>query len=53
VSIGKCVPEGKRGKNYVRGCPLNNAYFVQAIIGERAKAKRMYAEGGLEAEEEK
>jgi len=53
VSIGKCVPEGKRGKNYVRGCPLNNVYVVQAIIGERAKAKRMYAEGGLEAEEEK
>jgi uncharacterized protein (DUF362 family) len=51
VAVGKCVPEGKRGKNYVRGCPPNNAHVVQAIIGERAKAKRMYAEGGLEAEE--
>lgn len=53
VSVGKCVPEGKRSKNYVRGCPPNNAYVVQAIIGERAKAKRMYAESGLETEEEK
>jgi uncharacterized protein (DUF362 family) len=53
VAVGKCVPEGKRGKNYVRGCPPNNAYVVQGVIGERAKAKRMYAEGGLEAEEEK
>ena len=51
VTIGKCVPEEKRGKNYVKGCPPNNAFVVQAIIGERGKAKRMYAEGDLESSE--
>jgi len=53
VAVGKCVPEGKRGKYYVKGCPPNNAYVVQAIIGDRGKAKRMYAEGDLEATEQK
>jgi uncharacterized protein (DUF362 family) len=51
VAIGKCVPEEKRGKNYVKGCPPNNAYVVKAIIGERGKAKRMYADGDLESTE--
>ena len=46
VAVGKCVPEAKRGKNFVPGCPPNNAYVVQAIIGDRAKAKRMYGDGG-------
>jgi uncharacterized protein (DUF362 family) len=50
VAVGKCVPHSKRGGNYVKGCPPNNAYVVQAIIGDRAKAKRMYAEGDLEGE---
>jgi uncharacterized protein (DUF362 family) len=53
VTVGKCVPEWKRGKVHVKGCPPNNAYVVQAIIGERAKAKRMYAEGDLESTEKK
>ncbi len=53
VSVGKCVPEGKRGKYYVKGCPPNNAYVVQAIIGDRGKAKRMYAESDLESTEQK
>jgi hypothetical protein len=51
VAVGKCVPEAKRGENYVKGCPPNNAYVVQAIIGGRGKAKRMYAEGDLESTE--
>ena len=50
VAVGKCVPQSKQGKNYVKGCPPNNAYVVQAIIGDRGKAKRMYAEGDLESE---
>ncbi len=50
VAVGKCVPESKRGKKYVKGCPPNNAYVVQAIIGDREKAKRMYADGNLESE---
>ena len=48
VTVGKCVPEGKRRKLHVKGCPPNNAYVVQAIIGERAKAKRMYADADLD-----
>jgi len=51
VTVGKCVPESKRGQRYVKGCPPNNAYVVQAIIGDRAKAKRMYAERDLESSE--
>ena len=51
VTVGKCVPEWKRGKLHVKGCPPNNAFVVQAIIGERGKAKRMYAEGDLESSE--
>jgi len=51
VTVGKCVPEWKRGKLHVKGCPPNNVYVVQAIIGERAKAKRMYADGDLESEQ--
>jgi uncharacterized protein (DUF362 family) len=51
VTVGKCVPEWKRGKLHVKGCPPNNAYVVQAIIGERGKAKRMYADGDLESTE--
>ncbi len=53
VTVGKCVPEWKRGKLHVKGCPPNNAYVVQAIIGERGKAKRMYADGDLESTEKK
>ena len=53
VTVGKCVPEWKRGKFHVKGCPPNNSYVVQAIIGERAKAKRMYADKDLSSTEEK
>lgn len=51
VTVGKCVPAEKRSRRHVQGCPPNNAYVVQAIIGERGKAKRMYAEGDLESTE--
>ena len=47
VAIGKCVPQQKRGKRFVPGCPPNNAYVVEAIIGGREKVKRRYAEGDL------
>jgi hypothetical protein len=47
VTVGKCMPEKKRGQNFVPGCPPNNAHVVQAIIGDRGKAKRMYADGDL------
>ena len=53
VTVGKCAPKWKRGKRHVKGCPPNNSYVVQAIIGERAKAKRMYAEGDLDVTETK
>jgi len=52
VAVGQCVPKGKRGKRFVRGCPPNNAYVVDAIIGGREKVRRMYAEKSLEETEE-
>ena len=48
VSIGKCTPKENRNERYVKGCPPNNAAVVQAIIGDRAEVKRMYAEEGLD-----
>jgi Ni,Fe-hydrogenase III small subunit len=52
VAVGQCVPGDKRGKRFVTGCPPNNAYVVDAIIGGREKVKRMYAEESLEETEE-
>lgn len=51
VAVGQCVPTDKRGKRFVTGCPPNNAYVVDAIIGGREKVKRMYAEESLEETE--
>ncbi len=51
VTVGICVPEDRRSERHVKGCPPNNAFVVQAIIGERAKAKRMYADGDLKETE--
>jgi len=47
VAVGQCIPKEKRGKRFVQGCPPNNAYVVDAIIGGREKVKRRYAEGDL------
>lgn len=44
VAVGNCVPKGKRGNRFVEGCPPNNVYVVEAILGGRAEAKRMYSE---------
>ncbi|UCD70923.1 MAG: DUF362 domain-containing protein [Syntrophobacterales bacterium] len=52
VAVGQCVPGDKRGRRFVRGCPPNNAYVVNAIIGGREKVRRMYAEKSLEETEE-
>jgi len=40
VTVGRCVPEHKRSKRHVKGCPPNNLDIVQAIIGGRTKAER-------------
>lgn len=40
VTVGRCVPKGKRSNRHVKGCPPNNLDIVQAIIGDRAKAER-------------
>jgi len=40
VTVGRCVPKGKRSNRHVKGCPPNNLDIVQAIIGNRAKAER-------------
>jgi uncharacterized protein (DUF362 family) len=47
VTVGICMPKEERSARHVKGCPPNNAVVVQAIIGDRAKAKRMYADGDL------
>ncbi len=47
VTVGICMPREQRAR-HVNGCPPNNAQVVQAIIGDRAQAKRMYAEDTLE-----
>lgn len=47
VAVGKCVPKKKRGKRFVQGCPPNNVFVVDAIVGGREKVKRRYAEGDL------
>ena len=52
VSVGQCVPKRKRGKRFVKGCPPNNAYVVEAIIGGRERVRRMYAEKSLEETEQ-
>ena len=48
VTVGKCMPKEIRTERHVKGCPPNNAYVVKAIIGDRAKVKRMYAEDTLD-----
>ncbi len=40
VTVGRCVPESKRSKRHVKGCPPNNLDIVQAVIGGRGKADR-------------
>lgn len=40
VTVGRCVPEGKKSSRHVKGCPPNNLAIVQAIIGGRAKTER-------------
>jgi uncharacterized protein (DUF362 family) len=52
VAVGQCVPRDKREKRFVGGCPPNNAYVVDAIIGGREKVRRMYAEKSLEETEQ-
>ena len=42
VTVGRCVPESKRSKRHVKGCPPNNLDIVQAIIGGRGKADRRW-----------
>jgi uncharacterized protein (DUF362 family) len=48
VTVGICMPKELRSARHVKGCPPNNALVVQAIIGDRAKARRMYADGDLD-----
>jgi uncharacterized protein (DUF362 family) len=45
VTVGLCMKEKKTAR-HVKGCPPNNFLVVKAIIGNRAEAGRMYADGG-------
>ena len=42
ILVGACTREMKAEGKYVKGCPPNNIWVVQAIVGE-GKAKRQYA----------
>ncbi len=44
VTVGKCMSEEKRTGRHVKGCPPNNVFVIEAIIGGRAEVKRMYAD---------
>lgn len=45
VTVGsQCFSKENRGDRHATGCPPNNVDVVQAIIGARAKVKRMYAD---------
>jgi hypothetical protein len=37
VAVGVCVPKGKRGKRWVKGCPPNNICTIEAIAGARQR----------------
>jgi len=43
VTVGLCMQDNQSAR-HVKGCPPNNYLIVKAIIGERAKAGRMYAD---------
>jgi len=42
ILVGACIREMQERGKYVKGCPPNNIWVVQAIVGE-GKAKRQYA----------
>ncbi len=42
ILVGVCTRDMKAKGKYVKGCPPNNIWVVQAIVGE-GKAKRQYA----------
>jgi len=45
VTVGdKCTPKDRRGDRHAKGCPPNSIDVVQAILGDRGKAKRTYAD---------
>ena len=37
VSVGICVPKEKRGTRWSKGCPPNNVYTIEAVIGKEIK----------------
>jgi uncharacterized protein (DUF362 family) len=51
VTVGKCVPPERRSARYAPGCPPNNVWIVQQILGERGEARRTYATGDNVGEE--
>jgi uncharacterized protein (DUF362 family) len=48
ITVGLCTPEENRTQKHVKGCPPNNSLIVKAVIGDRARVKRMYAEDSLD-----
>jgi len=44
VTVGKCTPEESRAERHAIGCPPNNVFIVEAIIGGRTEVKPMYGD---------
>jgi len=42
ILVGACIADKKEFGKFVKGCPPNNIWVVQAIVGD-GKAKRQYA----------
>lgn len=53
VTIGNCVPKEKRRGRSVRGCPPNNVWIVQGIIGDRGTATQVYGTESGEEDDDK
>ncbi|MHB1419844.1 MAG: DUF362 domain-containing protein [Bacillota bacterium] len=45
ITVGKCIPFEKRGQRWVKGCPPNNVWVIEAITGEKAKRAYSTADG--------
>mgnify|MGYP005839800725 CR=1 FL=1 len=43
IAVGNCVPPRRRGTRFAPGCPPNNVWIVQQIVGDRGQVRRTYA----------
>ncbi len=43
ITVGNCVPPKRRGEKFAPGCPPNNVWIVQLVVGDRGTVRRAYA----------